>query len=158
MPSNHTTNYQLSQWAKSDQVKMEDFNADNAKIDAALASHAAALAGKGNCRIEFQSYIGTTTGVSTTKRLTFSDRPAFVFIMGEKDVRWLNGFSDYPLFLGGYEAIRYQLTLTPGSFHWEGNTAVLGPEDPRIAMNQKDLHYFVIAFIPEDMEITSAEA
>ena len=33
---NHTTNYQLSQWAKSDQVKMEDFNADNAKIDAAL--------------------------------------------------------------------------------------------------------------------------
>ena len=36
MPSNQTTNYQLSQWAKSDQVKMEDFNADNAKLDAAI--------------------------------------------------------------------------------------------------------------------------
>ena len=33
---NHTPNYQLSQWAKSDQVKMEDFNADNAKLDAAI--------------------------------------------------------------------------------------------------------------------------
>ena len=36
MPSNQTTNYNLSQWSKSDQVKMEDFNADNAKIDAAI--------------------------------------------------------------------------------------------------------------------------
>ena len=31
-----TTNYQLNQWAKSDRVMMDDFNADNAKIDAAL--------------------------------------------------------------------------------------------------------------------------
>ena len=37
MPSNHTTNYSLNQWVKSDQVRMQDFNADNAKIDAALA-------------------------------------------------------------------------------------------------------------------------
>ena len=36
MPSNHTPNYQLSQWEKSDKVLMEDFNADNAKIDAAI--------------------------------------------------------------------------------------------------------------------------
>ena len=40
MPSNQTTNYQLSQWAKSDQVLMEDFNADNAKLDAALKAEA----------------------------------------------------------------------------------------------------------------------
>ena len=26
MPSNHTPNYQLSQWEKSDKVLMEDFN------------------------------------------------------------------------------------------------------------------------------------
>ncbi len=31
-----TTNYQLNQWAKSDRLMMDDFNADNAKIDAAL--------------------------------------------------------------------------------------------------------------------------
>ena len=31
-----TTNYQLNQWAKSDRIMMDDFNADNQKIDAAL--------------------------------------------------------------------------------------------------------------------------
>ena len=33
-----TTNYQLNQWAKSDRVMMDDFNADNQKIDAALGT------------------------------------------------------------------------------------------------------------------------
>ena len=31
-----TTNYQLNQWGENDYVKREDFNADNAKIDAAI--------------------------------------------------------------------------------------------------------------------------
>ena len=35
---NHTTNYQLNQWAKSDRIMMDDFNADNQKIDAALGT------------------------------------------------------------------------------------------------------------------------
>ena len=39
MASNHTPNFNLSQWEKTDKVQMEDFNADNAKIDAALACH-----------------------------------------------------------------------------------------------------------------------
>ena len=38
MASNYTTNYQLNQWAKSDRIMMDDFNADNQKIDAALAA------------------------------------------------------------------------------------------------------------------------
>ena len=38
MAANHTPNYSLSQWEVSDQVKRIDFNADNAKIDAALAA------------------------------------------------------------------------------------------------------------------------
>ena len=33
---NQTENYNLSQWAKTDRILMVDFNADNAKIDAAL--------------------------------------------------------------------------------------------------------------------------
>ncbi len=32
-----TTNYKLNQWERHDRVLMDDFNADNAKIDAALA-------------------------------------------------------------------------------------------------------------------------
>ena len=34
---NYTQNYQLNQWEKTDRVLMEDFNEDNAKIDAALS-------------------------------------------------------------------------------------------------------------------------
>ena len=31
-----TSNYKLTQWDKTDRIKMEDFNSDNSKIDAAL--------------------------------------------------------------------------------------------------------------------------
>ena len=37
----HTSNYELSKWAESDRIMMEDFNMDNDKIDAALAGFAA---------------------------------------------------------------------------------------------------------------------
>ena len=36
----HTQNYQLSRWEKDDRIMMEDFNADNAKLDAALSAKA----------------------------------------------------------------------------------------------------------------------
>lgn len=42
MPSSYTTNYKLNQWVRSDRVLMEDFNADNAKIDAAFRNHPSA--------------------------------------------------------------------------------------------------------------------
>ena len=50
MASNHTTNYQLNQWEKTDRILMDDFNADNEKIDAALAAR--------NCRFYTTSYTG----------------------------------------------------------------------------------------------------
>ena len=40
MPSKFTSNYQLCQWEANDRVLRTDFNADNAKIDAALAAKA----------------------------------------------------------------------------------------------------------------------
>lgn len=43
-----TGNYQLKQWEKTDRIQMEDFNADNAKIEAALAGLAAQLTTKAN--------------------------------------------------------------------------------------------------------------
>ncbi|MGM9607322.1 MAG: hypothetical protein ACI3XJ_07445 [Oscillospiraceae bacterium] len=39
-----TANYHLNQWDAADPIRREDFNADNAKIDAALAAGAQALA------------------------------------------------------------------------------------------------------------------
>ena len=69
MPSNQTPNYGLSQWSKSDRIQMEDFNADNAKIDAALAAqastlsaHTAQLAKLGNCQV-WTTYKGLLTYV-----------------------------------------------------------------------------------------------
>ena len=38
MSTNHTSNYNLCQWEPSDKVLRTEFNADNAKIDAAIAA------------------------------------------------------------------------------------------------------------------------
>ena len=68
-----TTNYQLNQWAKSDRLMMDDFNADNAKIDAALAAKA---------EITFGQYTGTGghgNGNETVLHLGFQPRAVVVF-------------------------------------------------------------------------------
>ena len=46
MATNQTANYDLNQWLSTDQVLRTDFNADNAKVDAALAGLAETAAGK----------------------------------------------------------------------------------------------------------------
>ena len=40
----HTSNYNLSQWAGEDRILREDFNTDNAKLEAALDAANAAIA------------------------------------------------------------------------------------------------------------------
>ena len=85
-----TTNYQLNQWAKSDRVMMDDFNADNTKIDAALKANAdaaaaasAAVALCGNCKIETSTYTGTGTyGSANPTTLTFPKKPTAVAVFG----------------------------------------------------------------------------
>ena len=110
----HTSNYQLSQWDKDDRIMMEDFNSDNAKIDAALSSAGSAvssetpdrkaaiaaetaarkaaintinatLAKKGNCTLYTGTYTGDGTSGSAAKcSLTFSHQPESVFILSGK--------------------------------------------------------------------------
>ena len=48
MASNYTTNYNLCQWEPTDQVSHTDFNADNAKLDAALKSLSTQVIQKAN--------------------------------------------------------------------------------------------------------------
>ena len=38
MATNHTTHYDLNQWQATDQVLRTDFNADNVRLEAALAA------------------------------------------------------------------------------------------------------------------------
>ena len=96
----HTQNYQLSRWEKDDRIMMEDFNADNEAIDAALAAKAdaedvtalaetvaavAAALGSGgeNCRIAWGTYTGTGTfGYDHPNILEFDFSPAIVWVGG----------------------------------------------------------------------------
>ena len=72
-----TSNFQLNQWEKEDRIQMEDFNADNAKIDAALALCA-------NCGMEKGSYVGTGAhGEASPNSLTFEKYPLVVMVAGE---------------------------------------------------------------------------
>ena len=47
---NKTANFQLTQWEKTDRIMMEDFNRDNAAIDAALKSNADAITAEAAAR------------------------------------------------------------------------------------------------------------
>ena len=143
MPSNQTTNYQLSQWAKSDQVKMEDFNADNAKIDAALASHATALAGKGNCQVWTTSYYGSGgTGPDAARSLSFPKWPRIVFITSGSSVMvMLPGQSNA---LSMHANGNYSVTTS-----WNGNSVSwYGGSSAWVMMNTSGTTYQVVALLP----------
>ena len=99
-----TENYQLNQWDAADPIRREDFNSDNAAIDAALnaiknaaeedmqslgETVAAVAAGMGtggkNCRIAWGTYTGTGTyGADNPTRLTFDFCPMWVFVASEE--------------------------------------------------------------------------
>ena len=71
-----TPNFHLNQWSPEDYVRRTDFNADNAKIDAALAA-------AGNCRIVTGSYVGTgESGQANKNSLTFEKTPLFLAVGG----------------------------------------------------------------------------
>ena len=74
MSSQKTEHYELNQWLATDQVLRTDFNADNAKIDVALGTLAAAVEQCGNCKIVYGSYTGTGEyGNVKRSSLTFSE-------------------------------------------------------------------------------------
>ena len=88
-----TEHYQLNQWDAADPIRREDFNADNAAVDAALHSIqseateglAALAAGLGsggkNCRIAWGSYMGDGKyDSSNPNTLTFDFKPMLVYL------------------------------------------------------------------------------
>ncbi len=93
MASNQTSNYGLNQWEATDQVLRTEFNTDNSKIDAALkgladkdaelegtlASQAAEILEKGNCRIYCIQHTGTGDESVT---ITFPQKPFLVMTAG----------------------------------------------------------------------------
>ena len=90
---NKTANFQLTQWEKTDRIMMEDFNRDNAAIDAALKSSAdgvaalqTALASCGNCKIVYGTYTGTGKyGRENPNKLTFDGKPVLVIVQAQNN-------------------------------------------------------------------------
>ena len=158
----HTENYQLSQWAKQDRIMMEDFNADNQKIDAALKAEAATRAAAvqtltnkvakcGNCRMELFTYTGSGGfGVDNPTRITFSARPAMFFVIGDR--AFLSG--------QGGAAKGNRIVYNPGStstsmgaadLTWSGNTLSLyTANNANSQLNTKDTLYCVLALYKMD--------
>lgn len=109
MPSNHTANYELNQWEKSDHVLMDDFNTDNAKIDAAIktlednkasvselntlrqtvnslsgsvSGHTSSISKLGNCQIEYFT-ANLVASANTSVVIRFSKEPdLFLMLSG----------------------------------------------------------------------------
>ena len=150
---NHTTNYQLSQWVKSDKVQMEDFNADNAKIDAALkaasdarAAMQTALNQKGNCSIGTFTYTGNGTyGSSNPTQVTFPRRPTAYMIFG----------SGIMIGRGGEDRAGRVVSISGGSSvgtvstSWSGSTLFITDNSANNQLNQNLTTYQVIAFYAE---------
>ena len=168
MPSNQTPNYKLSQWERTDKVQMEDFNADNAKIDGALkaqdsalaaeasarqsadaaeAQARAALAGQlsklGNCKIWTTSYQGSgKCGRRNPTKVAFPKKPllAAIHTNGGGTVIWITARD------GVFE------TPETNWLTWSGSTASWYAEttQPENQLNHSDLQYIVVALIAMD--------
>ena len=111
--TNKTENIGLNQWVASDPVLREDFNADNAKIDAALGAVNDTLATEleqfrsGLLKIASGSYVGTGEyGASAPNSLTFDFAPYLVIIT----------FSNYTAFFCRGSAYACGFTATGASF------------------------------------------
>ena len=165
MPSNYTKNYQLSQWEKSDRVLMEDFNADNAKIDTALkaeagaraaadsainttlAAHTVDITKTGNCQIYTTSYVGNGKyGSSNPCSFTFPLKPMVVLVVG------LQGYQGIFLrdcdlhYAGRFGGNGNFVNLTWGSrsVQWYSDQSVT------VQMNLTNTTYHLIALLQAD--------
>ena len=152
MSTNHTTNYNLNQWEAADKVLRAEFNADNAKIDAALKASADAIgalegqmAGKGNCQLYVTSYAGTGQyGQAHPQSLTFPKLPRLV-ILGSS-----NG---HLMFFGRGQSVVTGIQLDHNEpcfwtqVTWTGNTVSWYGESAAQQMNYSGFTYYALAFL-----------
>lgn len=84
-----TANYQLNQWVKTDRIQMEDFNSDNAKIDAALKANADAVATKAESATvsALQAALNAKSAFTPLKSGTIAQQ-ATTFSIDVSDVDW----------------------------------------------------------------------
>ena len=172
MATNQTANYDLNQWLSTDQVLRTDFNADNAKLDAALAGKAeaetvsalqTAVAAKAEQtavdalsaqvaalpRIAAGTYVGTGTSDSSGPcRLDFTDslgRPPQLVV-----VRPQAGMGDGLVLLQGMTESMDALSGNYGSgsnntVSWSGASVSWYAQYAASQFNTKDETYYYFA-------------
>ena len=165
MSSQKTEHYELNQWLATDQVLRTDFNADNAKIDAALdtlagqvaekadtagldalsstvAGHTTQLGKLGNCEIDFFTYTGNGNSDSPTY-VYFAKSPKFFMILG----------GDCFAF-GSRQMERVHLDLSSNNASatatWSGNRLGIYIGSAIWQMNQSGTTYYVLALYAQD--------
>ena len=154
-----TTNYQLNQWAKSDRVMMDDFNADNTKIDAALKANAdaaaaasAAVALCGNCKIETSTYTGNGKyGSANPTTLTFPKKPSLVIVFGFNALILISDKNGHTAFtLSAHPT--YGLVYRGDTLNilWENSTLQYYSDEASYQANCDNKIYQVVAFYAQD--------
>ncbi len=162
---NQTTNYNLNQWDAADPVRREDFNSDNAIIDAALkaaadaraavdkradgleavlAEHTAQIAKLGNCQVYTTTYVGNgQCGEEHPSTLTFPQKPLLAFVSR-------NGYNILRIFPFNTSYSYRESSLIYVEITWSGNTVIWNASTPDGQMNSNGTTYYVTAFYAMD--------
>ena len=161
-----TEHYGLNQWELADPIRMEDFNGDNEKVDAALKGQAEALAAEtaareelaaavaacGNCKIAYGTYTGNGNyGSDHPNCLTFPFEPKLVIVQnksvasaqisGSNSMSWGMMTAIRPLNGFILDGVSWTLRLT-----WSGNSlSWYNTINAELQMNKSDNTYLYLA-------------
>ena len=158
--------YGRNQWELADRIRMEDFNGDNEKVDAALKGQAEALAAEtaareelaaavaacGNCKIAYGTYTGNGNyGSDHPNCLTFPFDPKLVIVQnksvasaqisGSNSMSWGMMTAIRPLNGFILDGVSWTLRLT-----WSGNSlSWYNTINAELQMNKSDNTYLYLA-------------
>ena len=161
-----TEHYGLNQWELADRIRMEDFNGDNEKVDAALKGQAEALAAEtaareelaaavaacGNCKIAYGTYTGNGNyGSDHPNCLTFPFEPKLVIVQNKSvssaqisvsnSMSWGMMTAIRPLNGFILDGVSWTLRLT-----WSGNSlSWYNTINAELQMNKSDNTYLYLA-------------
>lgn len=152
-----TENYQLTQWEKSDRIQMEDFNRDNAALDAALTAQAAELAAVqaaltkcGNCRVAITTYTGNGAFNGSPTTITFPSMPLAFMIVGFKALLLARG-GDASAFTAFKGATQSNSFVSDAALTWVGNAVSFSNSvHARYQFNEENILYWVLALYQTD--------
>lgn len=156
MASNYTEHYGLCQWEATDQVRREEFNEDNAKVDATLqelksadvrldeklSSQAAAIQKLGNCELYTKTYMGTGSyGEDSPTQLIFPSKPWLLAIISKEDGSIMIAVNGQPT------SWNRQTGAAWNNFTWSGNTVSWWSNLDSNQMNGLGVEYQVVALM-----------